>query len=33
MDHNGMPMALAVCLLSLFLLWQYSTAFAGLVRA
>lgn len=32
MDRNGMPTALVICFLSLFLLWQYRVAFAGLVK-
>jgi hypothetical protein len=33
MDRSGMPIALLVTALSLFLLWRYRDAFAGLVRA
>jgi uncharacterized membrane protein YphA (DoxX/SURF4 family) len=33
MDASGMPMAAVVALLSLFLLWRYRDAFAGLLRA
>ena len=32
MDPNGMPMAIIVSVLSLFLLWRYRDAFVGLVR-
>lgn len=33
MDRSGTPMAIIVALLSLFLLWRYRDAFAGLLRA
>lgn len=33
MDRSGMGMALAVSVVSLFLLWRYRDAFAGLLRA
>jgi putative oxidoreductase len=33
MDHSGLPMALVISVVSLFLLWQYRAAFAGLVRS
>lgn len=33
MDRNGLPVALVVAALSLFLLWQNRSAFAGLLRA
>ena len=33
MDRAGIPMALVVSALSLFLLWRYRSSFAGLVRA
>lgn len=33
MDRAGMPIALAAGALSLFLLWSYRAAFAGLARA
>jgi len=33
MDHSGMPMALIISALWLFLLWQYRAAFAGILRA
>lgn len=32
MDRSGLPMAIVVSALSLFLLWAYRSAFAGLVR-
>ena len=32
MDHSGLPMAILVSALSLFLLWRHRDAFAGLVR-
>ena|ERR1700733_1310223 len=32
MDHNGMPMALVVAVLALFLLLRYRANFAGLLR-
>lgn len=32
MDRSGMPMAIVVSVLSLFLLWRYRDAFAGLLR-
>jgi putative oxidoreductase len=33
MDHNGLPIALVVCALEAFLIWQYRAAFAGILRA
>ena len=33
LDRNGLPMALLVSALALFLLWRYRTNFAGLVQA
>lgn len=33
MDRSGMPMALLVSAVSLFLLWRYRESFAGLLRA
>jgi putative oxidoreductase len=33
LDRNGLPMALVVSLLAVFLVWRYREAFAGLVRA
>ncbi|HMJ06740.1 MAG TPA: hypothetical protein VK474_10835 [Chthoniobacterales bacterium] len=33
MDRSGLGMAIAISVLSLFLLWAYRNAFAGLVRA
>jgi hypothetical protein len=33
MDHSGLPMALIVSALALFLLWQNRGAFAGLMKA
>ncbi len=33
MDHNGMPIALVVCAIEAFLIWQYRAAFAGVLRA
>lgn len=33
MDRNGMPIALIISALALFLLWQYRASFAGLLRA
>lgn len=32
MDHSGLPLAILVSALSLFLLWRHRDAFAGLVR-
>ena len=32
LDTSGLPMAIIVALLALFLLWRYRTNFAGLVR-
>ena len=32
MDPSGMPVAIVVALLALFLLWRYRDAFAGLLR-
>jgi putative oxidoreductase len=32
MDPSGLPMAILVSALSLFLLWRYRDAFAGLIR-
>ena len=32
-ERNGLGMAVAVALVSLFLLWRYRDSFAGLVRA
>ena len=32
LDRNGLPMALLVAALALFLLWRYRTNFAGLVQ-
>ena len=33
MDRSGLPMALVVAALALFLLWRYRTSFAGLVKS
>lgn len=33
MDRNGMPIALVISALALFLLWSYRDAFAGILRA
>ncbi len=33
MDHNGMPIALVVCAIEAFLIWQYRAAFASVLRA
>jgi putative oxidoreductase len=33
MDHAGLPLALIVAALALFLLWQNRSAFAGLLKA
>lgn len=33
MDPSGLPLAAVISVLSLFLLWRYRTAFAGLVRS
>jgi putative oxidoreductase len=32
MDHSGLPLAILISALSLFLLWRHRDAFAGLVR-
>jgi len=32
MDHSGLPMAVIISVLSLFLLWRYRESFAGLLR-
>jgi uncharacterized membrane protein YphA (DoxX/SURF4 family) len=32
LDNTGMPMAIILSALSLFLLWQYKASFAGLVK-
>jgi putative oxidoreductase len=32
MDRSGLPMAVVITLLSVFLIWQYRPAFAGLLR-
>ena len=32
MNHEGLPMAIVVAALALFLLWRYRTNFAGLVK-
>jgi uncharacterized membrane protein YphA (DoxX/SURF4 family) len=32
MDHQGLPIALVVAVLALFLLWRYRTNFAGLLK-
>src|SRR5256885_4682634 len=32
LDHKGLPMAIGVSVVSLFLLWAYRQAFAGLFR-
>jgi uncharacterized membrane protein YphA (DoxX/SURF4 family) len=32
MDRSGLPLALVVAVLALFLLWRYRTNFAGLVK-
>ena len=33
MDRSGLPLALVITALSLFLLWRYRSSFAGLLRA
>jgi putative oxidoreductase len=33
MDHSGLLIALVVCALEAFLIWQYRAAFAGIFRA
>jgi putative oxidoreductase len=33
MDHSGLPMAVIVSVVFLFLLWRYRDAFAGVLRA
>lgn len=33
MDRNGLPMAIVVSALALFLLWRHRSSFAGLVQA
>jgi hypothetical protein len=32
MDHSGLPMAVIVSVVFLFLLWRYRAAFAGVLR-
>jgi len=32
LDHSGLPMAVIVAVLALFLVWRYRTNFAGLVK-